>query len=89
MQGCGADTSSIDRLLTSLRNGDYLSDALHQADVPPSVCQFVTHTFKLLDSRSLPAIAAAFTFGREDCRRAQYRNEWWPGPVSVLPGPAH
>lgn len=66
MQGCGADTSSIDRLLTSLRNGDYLSDALHQADVPPSVCQFVTHTFKLLDSRSLPAIAAAFTFGRED-----------------------
>lgn len=66
MRGCGFDTSAIDRLLESLRREDYLTDALHQAGVSASVGHFVTHTFKLIDGRNLPALASAFTFGRED-----------------------
>lgn len=66
MRGCGAETRSIDLFLTQLRRGSSVNGALHAAEVPPSVQQFVQQTFAIISSSDLTAIAASFTFGRED-----------------------
>lgn len=66
MRGCGASTEAIDRLLMILRQGVPISQALPQAELDLSVREFVSHTFATIDSNDLCAIAAAFTFGRED-----------------------
>ncbi len=66
MQGCEANTRSIDVFLQQLRNGKSLQSALSAAEVPASVQQFVRQTFGIIESGDLSAIAASFTFGRED-----------------------
>jgi hypothetical protein len=66
MQGCGAETRRIDLFLQQIRQGTALEAALAAADVPASVQQFVRHTFAMITSGNLSAIAASFTFGRED-----------------------
>jgi hypothetical protein len=66
MQTCGADTAPVDRFLAALRSGHTVAAALQQAQTPAAVQAFVRQTFELIESGNLPAIAAAFTFGRED-----------------------
>jgi hypothetical protein len=66
MQGCGAETRSIDFFLQQIRQGIPLETALAEAAVPASVRQFVRCTFAIIASGDLSAIAASFTFGRED-----------------------
>jgi len=66
MRRCGADTCSIDRFLEHVRRGSSVTSALAQAEAPPPVCRFVQHTFEIIESDDLCAIASAFTFGRED-----------------------
>lgn len=66
MQGCDAETHSIDIFLQQLRRGLSLESALTAAEVPPSVQQFVRQTFAIINSGNVSAIAASFTFGRED-----------------------
>lgn len=66
MCGCGAETRSIDVFLAQLRRGGSVNQALNAAEVPPSVQQFVQQTFAIINSGDLAAIAASFTFGRED-----------------------
>ena len=66
MQECGANARLIDAFLQQLKTGSSLGSALQLVAVPASVQQFVQQTFAIVESNDLPAIAAAFTFGRED-----------------------
>jgi hypothetical protein len=63
MTQCGAGTSAFHTLLRKLQTTP-LHEAIQQ--LPPAPRAFVSTTFNLIDSGSLPALAAAFTFGRED-----------------------
>lgn len=74
MEECGADTQPINRLLAALDAGETVASALTIAEVPESVRQFVLTTFEIIDSKKTHAIAAAFTFGREDVIPAMFRH---------------
>lgn len=69
MQECGANIVPVRSLLDSL--GGYSPDLsmeamLQAAGAPTPACDFVANTFRTIREGSLPALAAAFTFGRED-----------------------
>lgn len=66
MRQFGASTVRIDRLLELLRAGQPLDEALHASGADAPVRRFVGHTFAVIRSQDLCAIASAFTFGRED-----------------------
>ena len=66
MLDCGANTSSIDAFLKFLAQGQPVADSLKQCETDAAVEDFVGHTFEVISSRRLPAIAASFTMGRED-----------------------
>lgn len=66
MRQCGASTDGIDDFLNRLRSGKLVLGALESAGIPASARRFVKQTFQIIDSENLPAIASAFTFGRED-----------------------
>ncbi|WP_425616513.1 DUF3050 domain-containing protein [Anatilimnocola sp. NA78] len=74
MTACGADTLPIDGFCQLLQSGMPVEAALREAEIPPSVRQFVEHTFQLLRTNNLPAIASAFTFGREDLLPAVFQR---------------
>ncbi len=63
MRESGADTSAIEALLASIRSGSF---SISTVAAPAAAKQFVAATFRIIDQGSLPAMAAAFTFGRED-----------------------
>ena len=60
MEECGADTASIQRVVQNA-SGDLLIES-----APEAARQFVEATFALIREAKLPALASAFTFGRED-----------------------
>ena len=66
MEEAGADLSPLRTFLESLRAGQSVAAAAESADLPLSVRRFLRQTFDVIASGDLPAIAAAFTFGRED-----------------------
>lgn len=66
MKQCGADTCSIDRLVGTVAAGNNVHDSLACIQLPKTVRDFVQTTFRIIDSGSPPALAAAFTLGRED-----------------------
>jgi len=74
MEAAGADTRPVTLLLEALAGGASLDEALVAARVPPAAARFVRSTFDVIDSDSTPAIAAAFTFGREDVIPDMFRH---------------
>lgn len=66
MQQAGAQTGTLHRFLEGLDAGSDIQSAFEAADVPPAVRQFVTTTFRIIESDDVCQIAAAFTFGREE-----------------------
>lgn len=74
MKRCGANTSAIDSFLAELRRGRSVSAALESAAITPCVRRFVRQTFSFIESDNLCAIAAAFTFGREDLLPAVFQR---------------
>ena len=74
MEECGADTQPVRRLLAALAAGDPLETALARADAPESVRAFVRKTFAIIDAGQPHAVAAAFTFGREDVIPDMFRH---------------
>ncbi|TGE17570.1 DUF3050 domain-containing protein [Hymenobacter elongatus] len=74
MEECGADTQPIRKLLDALSVGESVEMALLQANVPYAVQQFVLSTFNVINTGKAYAVAAAFTFGREDVIPDMFRH---------------
>ncbi|KUG09472.1 DUF3050 domain-containing protein [Solirubrum puertoriconensis] len=74
MQECGADVTPIQRLLETLATGASVEEALGAAEAPESVRTFVRQTFEVVNSGQPHAVAAAFTFGREDVIPDMFRH---------------
>jgi hypothetical protein len=74
MEECGADTEPIRRLVTAVAAGHTVKQGLVEANAPDSVRQFVETTFDIIESGQAHAVAAAFTFGREDLIPAMFRQ---------------
>ncbi|UOQ76086.1 DUF3050 domain-containing protein [Hymenobacter sp. 5516J-16] len=74
MRECGADMAPIERLLAALAQGASVAAALEQAQAPSSVREFVLDTFRIISSGQPHAVAAAFTFGREDVIPDMFRH---------------
>jgi hypothetical protein len=74
MQAFAARTERIDHFCRGLSRGGTVEQALAEAEVPPPIVRFVRHTFAEIESGSLPRIAAAFTFGREDLLPAVFQR---------------
>ncbi|OWP63723.1 heme oxygenase [Hymenobacter amundsenii] len=74
MRECGADTAPAERLLAALAQGATVAEALEAANAPASVREFVLDTFRIVASGQPHAVAAAFTFGREDVIPDMFRH---------------
>jgi len=70
----GADTGPIHRLLAAIRGGASLTEALASCGAPPAAAEFVRRSFNVIDSGSTAAIAAVFTYGREDVIPDMFRR---------------
>ncbi len=66
MEEFGAGTAPIRALLASITPSTSVHAFRTPAGVPGEACRFVESTFALIRSGSVAALAAAFTFGRED-----------------------
>jgi hypothetical protein len=65
MRQAGADVSGIEALIAALGEKPVLS-AIAEATIPEGARRFLHTTFELIETGKLHALAAAFTFGRED-----------------------
>ncbi|WP_263381950.1 DUF3050 domain-containing protein [Granulicella arctica] len=74
MQQCGADTSAIDSFLAAIVRGTSWPRALSACNAPEPARRFVESTFSVIEAGKLHAIAAAFTFGREDLIPDMFRG---------------
>ncbi|WP_089318898.1 DUF3050 domain-containing protein [Pontibacter ummariensis] len=74
MGECGADTQKIELFLEAINEGKSVNNALDLVQIDASVKYFVRNTFRVIDSGNTSAIAAAFTFGREDLIPDMFRN---------------
>ena len=74
MEECGANTAPIRKLVAVIAAGQTVGQALTVAQVPASVREFVETTFDIIDSGQPHAVAAAFTFGREDLIPGLFRQ---------------
>lgn len=74
MRECGAECGPMERFVDLVRGGTPVRESLAAARVPAAAAEFVRSTFAVIDSGSLPAIAAAFTFGREDLIPEMFRG---------------
>lgn len=66
MNQAGADTSGIAGLLQQLQQGKSATEALAALQLPDSVRQFVSFTFRHIQENKPHVLSAIFTFGRED-----------------------
>jgi len=74
MQECGADTAPVQRLLAALAEDASVPGALAAAQAPAAVQEFVKQTFAVIAAGQTHAVAAAFTFGREDVIPDMFRH---------------
>lgn len=90
MRESGANIQPVEAFIASLRKGESVSQALVVAKVPAEAKAFIETTFRIIDSGSLAATAAAFTFGREDVIPDMFRgfvrelNAAKPGQVETF-----
>lgn len=74
MRECGASTQAIDDLVARLQQGTTWHMALAMSGAPEPAYRFVQSTFAIIEGGKLHAIAAAFTFGREDLIPDMFRG---------------
>ena len=74
MQECGADTVAIDQLLREIEAGADWEKALSHSGASAAAQAFVRATFAYIEEGKLHAVAAAFTFGREDLIPDMFRG---------------
>ncbi len=73
MQQAGASTAGIHDLLGAL-DGTPVLEAVSNAQIPEGARAFLLTTFGLIETGKLHALAAAFTFGREDLIPDMFRS---------------
>jgi hypothetical protein len=73
MQQAGASASGIQGLLSDLTSTPVL-EAIGNAQISEGARAFLTTTFSLIETGKLHALAAAFTFGREDLIPDMFRS---------------
>ena len=66
MQQMQADTTAIEQLITYLKAGKPVRDAIALLQLPQAVQQFLQFTFEVIEQHPVHVQAAVFTFGRED-----------------------
>ena len=66
MKQGGANLSNINQFIDLLKTGKTVDEALNLVEIPNSVKDFVSFTFKIIDSNKAYLQSAIFTFGRED-----------------------
>lgn len=66
MEEIGADMRPIRRFIEMVAAGTPVSEALTASGAPDGAAQFVRTTMSFIDANDLVAVAAAFTFGREN-----------------------
>jgi hypothetical protein len=71
MQQAGADAAPIRALIATIPHNTFNPTAI---DAPAAARAFVASTFRTIHSGNLAAMAAAFTFGREDVIPDIFRN---------------
>jgi hypothetical protein len=74
MQESGASVVAIQTLLYLLNQGQSWHQALSDTPAPQSAKKFVEKTFSIIEGNRLHAVAAAFTFGREDIIPEMFRE---------------
>jgi Protein of unknown function (DUF3050) len=74
MRQAGARTDRIDQLVDLVGRGVSVDAALDGAEAPAAARGFVLSTFGVIASGSLPAVAAAFTLGREQVIPDMFRS---------------
>jgi hypothetical protein len=74
MRECGACTLAIDEMIAGLRRGQPWAAALTRSGATTPAQHFVQATFGIIEDGKLHAIAAAFTFGREDLIPDMFRG---------------
>jgi len=74
MREAGADTAPVQRMLAALAEGANVPAALAAAQAPSTVQEFVKQTFAVIAAGQPHAVAAAFTFGREDVIPDMFRH---------------
>jgi hypothetical protein len=66
MQELGSDPSPVLNMIDALHAGHDRERACSLCDVPQAAQEFMNLTFQIVDQGDLPAIASAFTLGREN-----------------------
>jgi len=66
MQEIGASTEKIDCFLEEIDRSKNIEVALGNLKIDDTVKEFVSHTFRVIDSKKAHLVASAFTYGRED-----------------------
>lgn len=66
MRQMGASTKAIESLIQMIQAGKTAEEAINQIDCAPSIKDFLTFTFKIVNQAPAHVQAAVFTFGRED-----------------------
>ncbi|KQC00309.1 DUF3050 domain-containing protein [Pedobacter sp. Hv1] len=66
MLQCGADTTSIEKFIATLKETGNFNTAFQLAEVPTAAREFVDFTFQVINSNKSHLQSAVFTFGRED-----------------------
>ncbi|CAM2065015.1 DUF3050 domain-containing protein [Sulfidibacter corallicola] len=90
MEQSGADLRNIDLFLVAQHSGVPAPQALREAGVPEAAARFVASTLDLIEEGRVAAIAAAFTFGREEVIPHMFRalvddlNQQFPGQFATL-----
>jgi hypothetical protein len=66
MQEMIADCSKVAGFIDEISKGEDVVKSLEKLSIHKSIKDFVTYTFKIIETKEDHKIAAAFTFGRED-----------------------
>ena len=74
MEEAGANTTPLEHFLNEIRNRTEVRSALTAADVPDEAARFVESTFSIVREGEPHAMAASFTFGREDLIPEMFRS---------------
>ena len=87
MMGCNADTSEVYNLVDEIEAGTDVFEAIDMLMTPDAVKEFLSYTFKLIETGEVHKVASSFAFAREDIIPDMFTslvkdlNEHFPGAL--------